>query len=104
MPPLISVLLNTLLLSCSKYNTLNLYKWKVLVVRVNGSGALGEVLSNPIIAAPNEGYTQTFIGIGGFNSKEEGTILYLFSVPLPICLDMHENQNHGKSRQSHLQR
>ena len=49
----------------------NLYKWKVLVVRVNGSGALGEVLSNPIIAAPNEGYTQTFIGIGGFNSKEE---------------------------------
>lgn len=49
----------------------NLYKWKVLVVRVNGSGALGEVLSNPIIAAPNEGYTQTFIGIGAFNSKLE---------------------------------
>lgn len=49
----------------------NLYKWKVLVVRVNGSGALGEVLSNPIIAAPKEGYTQTFIGIGSFDSKEE---------------------------------
>ena len=49
----------------------NLYKWKVLVVRVNGSGALGEVLSNPIIAAPNEGYTQTFIGIGAFDSREE---------------------------------
>lgn len=49
----------------------NLYKWKVLVVRVNGTGALGEVLSSPIIAAPNEGYTQTFIGIGAFDSKTE---------------------------------
>lgn len=49
----------------------NLYKWKVLVVRVNGTGALGEVLSSPIIAAPNEGYTQTFIGIGAFDSKAE---------------------------------
>ena len=49
----------------------NLHKWKVLVVRVNGTGALGEVLSSPIIAAPNEGYTQTFIGIGSFDSKAE---------------------------------
>lgn len=59
----------------------NLYKWKVLVVRVNGSGALGEVLSNPIIAAPNDGYTQTFIGIGAFDSKEEAenTLKYVKS-------------------------
>lgn len=49
----------------------NLNKWKVLVVRVNGSGALGEVLSNPIIATPNQAYTQTFIGIGAFNEKNE---------------------------------
>ena len=49
----------------------NIDKWKVLVVRVNGSGALGEVLSNPIIATPNEAYTQTFIGIGAFNRKNE---------------------------------
>lgn len=28
-------------------------------------------MSNPIIAAPKEGYTQTFIGIGAFDSKEE---------------------------------
>lgn len=49
----------------------NLGSWKVLVPRVNGSGTLGEVLSSPLIAAPNEGYTQTFIGIGSF--KEKGT-------------------------------
>lgn len=49
----------------------NLTKWKVLVARVNGSGTLGEVLSTPLIAAPNEGYTQTFIGVGALNSKDE---------------------------------
>lgn len=49
----------------------NLSKWKLLVVRVNGVGAVGEVLSTPIVAKPYEGYTQTFIGIGAFDTKEE---------------------------------
>lgn len=49
----------------------NLHKWKLLVVRVNGVGALGEALSTPVVAAPGEGYTQTFIGIGAFDSREE---------------------------------
>ena len=49
----------------------NLYKWKVLVVRVNGTGALGETLSKPVISCPGEGYTQTFIGIGAFDTKIE---------------------------------
>lgn len=49
----------------------NLLKWKVLVVRVNGVGVVGEVLSTPIVAKPNEGYTQTFIGIGAFDSRIE---------------------------------
>lgn len=44
----------------------NLEKWKVLVPRANGSGALGEVLSTPLI-----GYTQSFIGIGAFNTEAE---------------------------------
>ena len=47
----------------------NLKKWKVLVPRVNGSGALGEVLSSPVVAKPDEGYTQTFIGIGAFDDE-----------------------------------
>ena len=49
----------------------NLFKWKVLVVRVNGVGSVGEVLSTPIVAEPGEGYTQTFIGVGAFDTEEE---------------------------------
>ena len=49
----------------------NLEKFKVLVVRVNGTGALGEVLSTPVIAKPHEGFTQTFIGIGAFDMEVE---------------------------------
>ncbi len=49
----------------------NLFKYKVLVVRVNGNGTLGETLSTPIVAKSNEGYTQTFIGIGAFDSLNE---------------------------------
>lgn len=59
----------------------NIDKWKVLVARVNGSGALGEVLSSPLIVEPNEGYTQTFIGIGAFEDKDtaENALKYVKS-------------------------
>ena len=49
----------------------NIGKWKVLVPRANGSGALGEVLSTPLISEPLIGYTQSFIGIGSFNTEYE---------------------------------
>ena len=49
----------------------NIFKYKVLVPRSNGSGALGEVLSTPLIGEPLIGYTQTFISIGSFETKEE---------------------------------
>lgn len=49
----------------------NIDKYKVLVPRSNGSGALGEVLSTPLIGEPLIGYTQTFIGIGSFDTREE---------------------------------
>lgn len=49
----------------------NILKWKVFVSRVNGTGRLGEVLSPPVIAEPNSGFTQTFLGIGAFDSKNE---------------------------------
>ena len=56
-----------------KYTDLNhenLDKWKVFVPRVNGSGAF-EVFSSPVIAEPQQGYTQTFISIGAFETEEE---------------------------------
>lgn len=49
----------------------NINKWKVLVPRANGAGALGEVLSTPLIGEPLIGYTQSFIGIGSFDTKYE---------------------------------
>ncbi|NMA85641.1 MAG: restriction endonuclease [Epulopiscium sp.] len=53
-----------------------LNKYKVFVPAANGSGAIGEVDSTPLIGAPvlglpGEGITQTFIGIGLFSSEEE---------------------------------
>lgn len=44
----------------------NLYDYKVLLPKSNGSGTLGEVVSTPLI-----GYTRTFIGVGSFKTKFE---------------------------------
>lgn len=49
----------------------NLCKWKVLLPRANGSGAIGEVLSTPLIGEPLIGYTQSFIGFGSFSTRNE---------------------------------
>jgi hypothetical protein len=53
----------------------NLKKWKALVPRANGSGALGEVLSTPLIGEPLIGYTQSFIGIGSFDTEIEASAM-----------------------------
>ena len=39
------------------------------MAKANGAGQFGETLSPPIIAEPNTGYTQTFIGIGAFEKR-----------------------------------
>lgn len=49
--------------------TLN--KWKVFIPGANGSGAIGEVLSTPLIGEPLIGHTQTFISIGAFDNEIE---------------------------------
>ena len=49
----------------------NICKYKVLVPRANGSGAIGEVLSTPLIGTPLIGYTQSFIGFGTFETEDE---------------------------------
>lgn len=51
-------------------------KWKVFVPESNGSGALGEVLSTPLIGKPLIGkpligHTQTFMSIGCFDTEQE---------------------------------
>ena len=49
----------------------NTYKWKVIVPKSNGSGAIGEVLSTPLIGEPLIGVTQSFITFGAFDTKDE---------------------------------
>lgn len=53
----------------------NLTKWKVILPKSNGSGAIGEVLSTPLIGEPLIGHTQTFISIGAFDTQFEATAL-----------------------------
>lgn len=54
----------------------NLNKYKVLIPKSNGSGALGEVVPTPLIGEPvigkkGTGYTQSFISIGSFGMYDE---------------------------------
>ena len=54
----------------------NLDKYKVIVPKANGSGALGEVLSTPLIGKPLIGkpligFTETYISIGEVDTFEE---------------------------------
>ena len=47
-------------------NVANLDKYKIILPKSNGSGAIGEVLSTPLI-----GETETFISIGAFINVKE---------------------------------
>ena len=54
----------------------NLNKYKVFLPASNGSGAIGEVLSTPLVGTPLVGtplvgHTQTFISFGAFETKKE---------------------------------
>ncbi len=54
----------------------NTYKYKVIVPKSNGSGAIGEILSTPLIGEPLIGepligVTQSFITFGAFDNNNE---------------------------------
>ena len=53
----------------------NYNKFKVFIPSANGSGALGEKLSNPFVAEPLVGATETFVSFGCFDSKFEAEAL-----------------------------
>ncbi|MDY6272711.1 MAG: Eco57I restriction-modification methylase domain-containing protein [Selenomonadaceae bacterium] len=52
--------------------------WKVMLPEANGSGAIGEVLSTPLIGAPLIGATDTFISIGSFENEVEADNTYKY--------------------------
>lgn len=47
----------------------NFNSYKVFVPAANGSGAIGEVLSTPVIGQPVIGHTETFLSIGKFDTS-----------------------------------
>lgn len=49
----------------------NLNNYKVILPKSNGSGAIGEVLSTPLIGTPLIGFTQSFMSFGAFDSEQE---------------------------------
>lgn len=49
----------------------NLDKYKIFLPKANGIGALGEVLSSPILGGPGVGSTETFLSIGAFSNINE---------------------------------
>lgn len=51
----------------------NFEYYKVFVAKANGNGKLGEELSSPFVAKPNEGSTTTFLSIGKFDTEKEAT-------------------------------
>ena len=59
----------------------SLKKYKVFIPAANGSGAIGEVLSTPLIGTPLIGTTQTFLTVGSFDTKKEAnaTLKYVHS-------------------------
>ncbi|AQX14872.1 restriction endonuclease [Tessaracoccus lapidicaptus] len=46
-------------------------RFKVALPKVNGTGALGEILADPVILEPGVGTTYTFITIGSFDTAGE---------------------------------
>ena len=48
----------------------SLNKWKCILARANGSGKFGDTMSTILVFKPGEAYTQTYIGIGAFDTKE----------------------------------
>lgn len=49
----------------------NFDSYKVLLPKSNGSGKLGETLSDPVVVKPFVGHTQTFISFGKFSNEDE---------------------------------
>lgn len=78
----------------------NFEKHKVFLPAANGSGALGEVLSTPIIGNPNIGHTATFISIGLFETivEAENCLRYIKSKFSRTMLGIKKTTQHNKTK------
>ncbi|MGI5831325.1 MAG: Eco57I restriction-modification methylase domain-containing protein [Thermoguttaceae bacterium] len=91
----------------------NLNYWKVILPKSNGSGAIGEVLSTPLVGEPLVGeplvgYTQSFISFGSFNTEYEAqSLLKYIKTKFARCmlgiLKVTQDNNKGTWRYVPLQ-
>lgn len=79
----------------------NLYMYKVILPASNGSGAIGEVLSTPLIGETFVGYTQTFISFGSFDNLNdaEHALKYIKSKFLRTMLGTMKVTQHNQSKE-----
>ena len=55
------------------------YMYKVIIPKANGTGgAIGEVLSTPILGSPILGHTDTFLSVGCFDTEAEAKSCYKY--------------------------
>jgi type II restriction enzyme len=78
----------------------SLDKWKVIVPAANGSGAIGEVLSTPVIGTPVIGHTQSFLSIGCFDTEAEALVClkYIKSKFARAMLGVLKTTQNGKAK------
>lgn len=76
----------------------NIEKYKVILPANNGSGAIGEVVSTPLIGAPLIGFTQTFISVGDFLTQVEAdnALKYIKSKFCRVMLGVLKVTQNGK--------
>ena len=83
----------------------NLEKYKVIIPASNGSGAIGEVIStpligDPLIGDPLIGHTQTFISFGAFDDKfiAEHVLKYIKTKFMRTLLGTLKITQHNQSK------
>lgn len=79
----------------------NLDKYKVIIPASNGSGAIGEVLSTPLIGTPLIGHTQTFISFGEFDNRleAENLLKYVKTKFMRTMLGIMKVTQHNQSKE-----
>lgn len=83
----------------------NINGYKVFIPAANGSGAIGEVTSTPLIGqltvgAPHTGHTATFISMGNFETEHEAESLlkYLKTKFARTMLGIKKTTQHNKTK------
>lgn len=59
-------------------DNINKNQFKVILPKANGTGALGEQLSSPLVGNSDIGHTETFLSIGSFSKEEEAKAAYKY--------------------------